>query len=131
MFQLVSKWFNPRISIQLVEVERPKMSLKWDAADAETISSLQAHPGFLRLLDKLRYQRAFLVSELVNKRQETQIESEFIKSGIAWTAWLEDQLAAAIKFKSRRVTEVPEPEVLDAFREMQAQLQVVGDSEVV
>ena len=118
--------FLKQIVYKVVEVEKPRPSIKMGPQEIESVLSLQHHPGFLFLLDKLRYQRAALVTTLVNERQESMTDSEFLKSGIAWTGWLENQLATATKLKTRQPETQAEPEVADAFRELQRQLEVVG-----
>lgn len=128
--KFLERFFHPKavkeVVYKIVEVERPKPPFKADAEVAEAIATLQAHPGFLHLLDQLRWQRSLLISKLVNERQDTVVDAEFLKSGIAWTKWLEGQLAAATKLKSRREAETPEPEVVDAFRALQSQIDIIG-----
>ena len=113
-------------TIKIVEVEKPRPAIKETSETLESVLSLQHHPGFLYLLNKLRYQKAVLVANLVNERQATVQDSEFLKSGIAWTGWLESQLTQATKLKNRQLETQPEPEVLDAFRQIQRQLEIVG-----
>ena len=94
---------------------------------AQQLAMLQLNPAFIWLLGRLQLQRALLKSELETKRQASMIDSEFIKSGIAWTGWLEDQLRQAAAYGKRQA---PPREALDeeleAFKLAQSQLEFVG-----
>lgn len=113
--------------IKLVEVEATKPLEPMTEELAQQIAALQYHAGFNYLLRKLMLQRSLLTSTLVKERQASLQDSEFIKSGIAWTAWLEDQLRQAASFQKRQS---PPREALDAeleaFQLAQRQLELVG-----
>ena len=119
-------FLKPRTILKVVEIEKPKPSLKLTADMAESVISLQYHPGFLFLLDKLRAQKSLLVSTLVNERQAKLEDSEFLKSGIHWLDWLDQQISQATKLQKRQAETQPEPEMADAFQQIQEQLQLVG-----
>ena len=113
--------------VKLVEVEAAKPLEPMSEELAQQIAALQYHAGFNYLLRKLALQRALLTSTLIKERQATLTDSEFIKSGVAWTAWLEDQLRQAANFQKRQS---PPREALDAeleaFQLAQSQLELVG-----
>lgn len=121
-------WLKPKVEEKILVVEVDK-SIRQEPLSEEIVASLatlQHNPGFVWLLNQLRYQRAMLESELHTKRQESLVESEFIKSGINWANWLEDQLRKATNFGKRQQ---PPREALDAeleaFKIAQAQLELV------
>jgi len=117
-------WFKSKYLV--VEVEKPRPSAQLDPELATSVASLQHHPGFQWILNKLSLQRAMLATTLQQQRQETMADVEFLKSGIAWTGWLEDQLRLATSFGKRQ--SVPQ-EALDY--EQQAFEQVARNLDIV
>jgi hypothetical protein len=126
------KFFNwlgevPASPILVVEVEAPAKLEEMTPELAQQVQSLQYHPGFLYLMNKSRFQRSLLRAELEKKRQATLADSEFIKSGIAWSAWWEDQLRQAVGFGKRQSSpQQPLDHEREAFAAIQRELEIVG-----
>lgn len=120
--------FFKRRKPQVLIVERePQVKLeKLDQPTQEAIIGLQFHPGFQYLMQKLRYQRGLLQAALQQNRQETMADVEFLKSGIAWTGWLEQQIATETRAKNRPRPEIPTDTEEQAFKQIEAQLEEVG-----
>ena len=116
--------FKPKYLI--VEVEKPREVGMLDPEMAASVASLKQHPGFLYLLAKLRYQKAQLTAHLVRSRQTTLSDVDFIKSGIAWTGWLEEQLERSSKIQTERPQTPPLEAEEAAFREVSKMLEVIG-----
>ncbi len=122
------KWFQKwrRQEPLIVEVSTPRRLAEPDEAEREAIISLQAHPGFQFLLQKLAFQRHLLESVLLTQRQENLKDVEFLQSGINWLRWLQGQIEAEIKFKKRRVLQPPSVSEKAALEQVMDQFEVVG-----
>ena len=87
------------IRYQVIEVEKPRLSKPFDKDIANSLLTLQGHPGFLWLLDQLRLERSYLQTILGTRRQKTLTDAEFLQAGIAWSGWLQDKMERAIGFR--------------------------------
>ena len=117
-----------RKKVLIVEVERPRPIVELDEEMAGTIASLSHHPGFLYLLDKLRLDRSYLEATLLNRRQNSLDEVNFLKAGVAWSRWLEGQLERSVKFK-RPAPQNPELTEQQMFDKLKEFVTVIGDEE--
>lgn len=115
-----------KLVYKVVEVEKLEPLEPMTKDLALQVQSLQYHPGFVWLTRKLRTQRALLRSTLEKERQ-SQVDAEFLKSGIAWTGWLDDQLTAAVGFTARSTAprEALEGEQ-EAFEQISRNIALVG-----
>lgn len=120
------KWWTrdePKPKQYVVEV--PKASVPAD--NEETISqvaSLQGHPGFRWLLQKLDLQAARLRSELANKQHSSLRDVEFLQSGIQWCDWLRGQLDfAKQRYQNMREATLTEQRL---FEEITSSIELVG-----
>lgn len=110
--------------IQVVELEKAQRVPPMDAEIARSVQTLQAHPGFLYLLAKLKFQRSFLRDTLVGNRQATMEDVLVLQSGVAWSGWLQSELEKAIGFKAA-APQAPSRDELSIFEESQRQLEVL------
>lgn len=119
--------FERKIAYKIVEVEKEIKLEPMTPELADQLKTLQHNPAFVWLLNKLAHQKALLTRTLINERQETVADSEFLKSGIAWTGWLDAQIRDAIAYGKRQSAprEVYEDEQR-AFDEVARQLEIVG-----
>lgn len=115
-----------KVQWKVVEVAKDEPLEPMSADIAQQVKSLQYHPGFVYLTRKLRTQRALLRSTLERERQTTLTDSEFLKSGIAWCGWLDDQVTAAVGFLQRATAP---REAIDA--EQEAFAQIASNIEIV
>lgn len=120
----LKKWLEPKTLI--VEVETPRKLEAPDGSLRDAILSLQAHPGFLYLLQKLRYQRHLLEAALLTQRQANLGDVEFLQSGINWLRWLQDQLEAETKFKTRQAAQRPSVSEEATLKQVMEQFEVIG-----
>ena len=109
--------------VLVVEVEKAQRVPALTADVAKSIGTLQSHPGFLYLLAKCKFQKQLLKSTL-EKRQATMEDIILLQSGIAWSAWLQNELDTAIGFEQATPTAPLESE-LSIFEESQRQLEVL------
>ena len=117
----------PQVHYRLVEVEKPHSPLPLNKDSAAAVASLQGHPGFGWLLQKLRLQKAQLTSILSRERQKNLTDVEFLQSGIAWTGWIEEQLQRAIGWREAEPADLRSPEQVDrdAFDEIAKFIEVL------
>ena len=108
----------------IVEVEKPRAIPPLSEEVAESVATLQSHPGFQYLLQKLRLQRSGLVSSLSHQRHSSLADIEFLQSGIAWTGWLEEQLQKSVGFRAQKPQEIF-PSEREAFQEAQRFIEVL------
>lgn len=114
---------EPRYKI--VEVPEVRPSLKRDTELQESIATLASHPGFQAILNRLALQSAQLKTKLNFERHADMRAIDFLQAGIYWSNWLAQELRrATTKVPERRVD--PFQEELNAFREIDAQIERVG-----
>lgn len=110
--------------IRFVEVEKAVRVPEMNEDIAKMVGSLQSHPGFIYLLNKLRFHRAILQAQLAGNRQESMTDVVMLQSGCAWSGWLQREMEAAIGFKPE-VSAPPSRSELAIFEEAQQQLEVL------
>jgi hypothetical protein len=113
------------VKFQVVEVERPRVIPPVEAEVSKSVATLQGHPGFQYLVEKLRLQRAQLRSALCHQRQSDLKDVEFLQSGIAWTGWLEDQLTRAVNFQEPKEPQPAAETEREAFEDIQRFIEVL------
>ena len=116
---------EPKIEYRVVEVEKPKPLAENLEAD-ETIVTLAHHPGFIRLMAKLKLQRSQLETTLKRTRQADLRDVDFLQTGIFWTEWLESQVNKEV-FSKKRPTPQPASELeAAAFAEASRLIEMIG-----
>lgn len=114
-----------KTKIELVEVPNIRTQKGWDSQLRETVTTLQAHPGFLALCERLDLQAAALRTKLNNERHASLRDVEFIQSGIYWCNWLRGQVnMATIKAPQRRQEAAEED--YQAIKEIEASFEKIG-----
>jgi len=121
----LAELFNPKIEYQLVEVEKPKPATEWNEDILRAIAALEHHPGFAALTERLRFQRSVLRSRLENEKQSHE-DDNFVKSGIFWTGWLDNQVKAAQSRLVKPVTLKLTPSDQELFDQINSQIEEVG-----
>ena len=112
-------------SLQIIEVERPKVVLPPAKEFRESLVALQTHPGMQYLLDRLRFQRYVLETKLRTERAVNLRDIEFLQSGLFWCNWLEQQLNLLTQNPQPAPVAATQTE-LDIFNEVYSQLEKVG-----
>lgn len=92
----------------------------------ESVATLSSHPGFVWLVNRLKFQREALKSRVALERQ-TKIEDViFLQAGIYWAGWLEQEIARlTTKLPQRKLD--PFEEELAAFKELDSAIERVGE----
>lgn len=132
------EWFNRKVKIErvevpvpvIVEVPKPVTRLE-DTEELRTaVLSLQHHPGFQHLLQKLKLQRHLLETRLKEDRHDNLKNVEFLQSGLHWVGWLEAQLNKEVKLSERTGEFQPNPTESEnievAHKEIMRNYEVVG-----
>jgi hypothetical protein len=114
----------PSVEYRVVEVEKAQRVPEMNEDIARSISTLQSHPGFLYLLAKLKFHRSVLKETVATNRQESQLDTVILQSGVAWSGWLQRELEAAIGFRPAAPVPPGQSE-LSIFEESQRQLEVL------
>jgi len=120
-------WFKQPTKVvvqyKLVEVKAPRTPLRWDASTKEAVSTLQSHPGFLALCERLALQRARLETQLSHDVHKDLREVDMLQAGIYWCSWLQEQVEKATVKGSTKTFDAMEDE-LAAFKEIERVCEV-------
>jgi len=114
---------------KLIEVEKNRTlpTLEGDEL-RNALISLQAHPGFVYILNKLRTQRFSLEGRLKGTKFERIEDITFLQSGIFWTNWLESEVNKLTETSQSEVL-APSPFEDKLFTEIDQLLDRVGQDE--
>lgn len=116
---------KPKVQYKIIEIERPRPLAQLDPEAEKTVITLQSHPGFLYLVNKLRLQRHALEMKLKHERHSNLNEVEWIQSGIFWCNWLEDQVNRMVNNQLPSSQTALPPEAT-AFEEVMKLTEIVG-----
>jgi hypothetical protein len=128
----MSNWFKkpaPEVVYKVVEVKGPRALVKWDKEMRAAVHTLQSHPGFLLILDRLALQRQLLESRNNKEMKKDLRECDFIQSGIFWLGYVQDLVTKAVELPMA-VPQDAMQEELEAFRELDARIERVGMDKV-
>lgn len=110
----------------VIEVEKPRTQPTVEGPELrELLRSLQGHPGFRFLTDRLRTQRFALEGRLKATRFTSTTDVEFVQSGIFWTNWVEMELARLVMTPPKPDLPATDQEV-EAFHQINDLLERVG-----
>ena len=123
MIKLLAGVFKPDIQYKIVEVEKTKRLGHIDPEIHKSVASLSIHPGFRYLLKKLAVEQAMLEGEIKSAPLK---DVKSLQAGIYWAGWLDRQLKFESALAAPHTTVSPTQEEIDAFNQINAQLQVVG-----
>jgi hypothetical protein len=108
----------------IVEVEKGSKLPEITGDLRESIKALNNHPGFIYLMQRLRFQRTALETSLKEGLNLTEVQLRYIQAGIYWAGFIErDVLALTQSQPSTR------PAVVDEeaeFKRMKASLDLIG-----
>jgi len=111
--------------IKVVEVKSPRITSSWDKDTRDAVSTLQSHPGWVAIQERLSLQRQMLENKLAHEFHKELRSIDYIQAGIFWLGYIQDQIAKASERPTNRVQD-PMKEELDAFRAIDAQIERVG-----
>lgn len=100
-----------------------------DPSDNVAIASLETHPGFWALMNRLRVQKAILESRLYSKRAKDIREVDFLQSGISWLEYIENVCSRATNTEVEAVIEPAQYDVKAEFDKINSFIERVGSSQ--
>lgn len=118
--------FKPDIKYQVVEVDKPRELAHTDLETRKSVASLALHPGFRYLLAKLKTQKKFLEGQLISTPHTSIRDVHQLQAGIFWCGWLDSQLKYETALSEPKLPVSATQEELDAFAQVNAQLEIVG-----
>lgn len=122
-------WFKPKREYLIVEYSAPRFKSNLSGTElTESLKALASNPAFVYLLDRHKNQRLALERHLSGVRHKDLRETDFIQSGIFWSAWFEREIKKLTALPSPKPI-VPDDDVLSAFNEINATLEKVGVEE--
>lgn len=114
-----------KIVYKIIDVKGPRIAVKWDKEIKAAVATLQSHPGFLAILDRLALQKAMLETKNNGEFHKELREVDHLQSGIFWLGFVQQLI--------HKASEMPLPgprdamaEELEAFRELDAKIERVG-----
>lgn len=120
---MIRDWFKQEYKI--VEVEKPRTYSPLDETELrDSLHSLNAHPGFRYLIERLRSQRFSLEGRLKGARHKTLDDVGFLQQGVFWLGWIESEVARLSQAPQRPQLDPVEQELI-AFRELDSLLERV------
>ena len=91
---------------------------------AETLNS---HPGFVYLLEKLRHQRGYFKSLLETQAISELRELAMLQAAVYWSGWLEQEVTKTLpSLRAAQTPRTPEPDVNNLFENARTALSEVG-----
>lgn len=116
---------KPREVIKVIEVKAPRIGVKWSKETKAAVATLQSHPGFLAILDRLYLQKSLLETKNNSEFHKEMREVDHLQSGIFWLGFVQQLV--------HKATDMPLPgprdamqEELEAFQELDAKIERVG-----
>ena len=98
-----------------------------DPAARLSAETLTAHPGFQYLLEKLKQQQSYFKALLEQRQHSDLKEVIFLQAAIFWSGWLLQQVEETLPaLRGGQPSQMPEPEVAEAFRRAQEAVEEVG-----
>lgn len=110
---------------QVVEVEKPRQVRPFDKNVAESLQTLQGHPGFMWLLEQCRLERAYLKTVLSERRQASLEDVAFLQAGVAAMGWLQDKMDRAIGYREGQQAVPAMQSEREAFEEASKFIEVL------
>lgn len=113
------------VSFKVVEVPAGRTPQKWTKEVRDSVATLNYHPGFLAILDRLALQKALVNSKLHGEYRKDLRENDWLQSGSFWLGYLQtlmDQATLVPRAPERDAME----EELEAFKQIDAQIERIG-----
>jgi hypothetical protein len=110
---------------KIVALKEPRTK-EWDKETRDAVAALTAHPGFLAVVNRLATQRQMIQTKLSSGFHKELREVDYLQAGIFWLDYVQEQVNKATQVKlTARPTEAYDEE-LEAFKQIDAQLERVG-----
>lgn len=130
MFTRLRKLFatpTPVVVYKIVEIKGPRVIQKWDKETKAAVNTLQSHPGFIAILDRLALQRQMLETKNNKEVKKDLREGDFLQSGIFWLGYVQELVSKAVDLPVSIPQDAMQEE-MEAFRELDAKIERVGMS---
>jgi hypothetical protein len=126
MLEWFKRFFSePQVIYKVVEVSGPRVVRKWDKETKASVHTLQSHPGFIAILDRLALQRQLLESRNNKEFKKDLREADFLQSGVFWLGYVQELVNKAVDLPLAHPVDAMQEE-LEAFRELDAKIERVG-----
>jgi hypothetical protein len=129
MFEWFKNLFTPKVVrevvYRVVEVKGPRAIVRWNKEMKATVNTLQSHPGFMLILERLALQRQLLESKNNKDVKKDLRECDFLQSGIFWLGYVQELVTKAVDLPAAAPQDAMQEE-LEAFRELDAKIERVG-----
>jgi hypothetical protein len=99
---------------------------KSDKELQESVATLNSHPGFIWLTQRLDVMNAALKAKLAQERHTDLKDVQFLQAGIYWSNWLRQEVALATRAPHNKPLDAYDEE-LKAFQEIDALIERVGE----
>jgi hypothetical protein len=126
MLERLKKFFTPQVVYRVVEVEKPRTHPQWNAQTKEVVSTLASHQGYITLIERFKLQRSALEGKLHREFHKDMREVDHLQSGIFWLTYVIDFLENSTNSGSKKRYVDPYEEELNAFKQLDAQIERVG-----
>lgn len=114
--------FKPQREYLIIEVPATRTHIRWDEETKASVRTLDHHPGFLAVVDKVNLQKAMLVAQLTNTFHKDLRQVDYLQAGVFWLGLLERLVQSATNIGSKQYIS-PEDEDMQAFREIDSQIR--------
>jgi hypothetical protein len=111
--------------LQIVERRGHNKPEKWSNEIKQAVSTLQSHPGFIAVLDRIALQREMLEHKNNTQFKKDLREADFIQAGIIWLGYLQQLVDSAVALPQASYRSAYDEE-LEAHRQLDAQIERVG-----
>lgn len=107
----------------ILEIEKNSKLPELTGDLKESIKTLEYHPGYNYLIQRLRHAKAVMNSQLREGMELTETQLRYLQAGIFWAGWLENEQLTLTK--NRPVREQTSTEA-EEFERLQRSLDLVG-----
>lgn len=108
----------------IVELEKGNRLPELTGDLKESLRTLDYHPGFQYLLQRLKVAKAGILSQLQEGLGLTEVQLRYLQAGLYWCNWLGEE---QISLTAKRPTPVPSnQDEENTFRAIRESLQLVG-----
>jgi hypothetical protein len=109
--------FRPQREYLIVEVPAHRTHSKWSDEIRASAATLNSHPGFLAIMDKIELQRSLLGAQLTNTFHKDLRQVDYLQAGVYWLGILQRLVQSTTAVGSKQYIS-PEQEEQLAFEEI-------------
>jgi hypothetical protein len=110
---------------KVVEVKAPRSAQAWTKETKESVATLDYHPGFLALVERLNLQKQMLENKCSREFHKDLREADYLQAGVFWLGYVQELVAKATKRSAPAPTDAFDEE-LEAFKQIDAQIERIG-----